>query len=222
MRKLVSILAFTAATLGAGSAFAQMENFGKSGSMGFSAERLFAFYKQTVKWEDNGGDDHSDSSTGLGFGWGANTYPFNNPRLGFDYFVIDSLSIGGALGYANYDDDDNYPGAGYNRGELELFTIAPRVGYWIPLGTIAGFWPRGGITYHSASLDGDDNDSNGLAFTLEAMFAIGPAEGFAFIAGPTFDIDFIGETECRRQGRDEDCNWKYRSFGLQFGIMGWL
>lgn len=218
MRKLVSILAFSAATLCAGGAFAQMENFGKSGTMGFSAERLFAFYKQTLN-ADNGQDEEDFDWTGFGFGWGANAYPFNVPRLGFDYFVIDSLSIGGALGYANYDYDDDLYG---DDSDESAFVLAPRVGYWIPLGSVAGFWPRGGFTYHSVSRDLDDSDESGLALTLEAMFGIGPAEGFAFLVGPTLDFDFIGDRDTCAGSRGDECDWTYWSIGAQVGIMGWL
>jgi hypothetical protein len=219
MRKLAAALAFSTATLAASSAFAQMEDFGKSGSMGFSAERLFAFYSAKHKVEGGNGNTDTSSYSGFGFGWGAIAYPFNVPRLGFDYFIIDQLSLGGALGYAKFNDDNDRP---TNNGDLEIFMIAPRVGYWIPIGGVVGFWPRGGLTYHSVSPDGDNNDSHGIAMTLEAMFGIGPVEHFAFLVGPTADFDFSGSRECRINGRDDRCNYKYQSFGAQVGLMGWF
>jgi len=219
MRKWVAALAFSAATLGASSAFAQMENFGKSGSMGFSAERLFAFYKARVSYELPNGEDEDYDYSGFGFGMGANSYPFNWPRLAFDYFVIDQLSIGGALGYASFDDDNDNRVSG---GDSEAFLLAPRVGYWIPIGGVVGFWPRGGFTYHSLDPDGADNNQSGFALTLEGMFGIGPVENFAFLAGPTIDWDFTGNRECRIQNRDDECDTRYRSFGLQVGLMGWF
>ena len=221
MRKLIGALTFSAVMLGGSAAFAQAQNFGKSGTMVFGAERLFAFYKANVKWEDPDGDNDEDwDHDGLGFGWGANAYPFNEPRLGFDYFVIDQLSVGGALGYAEYDADDRTP---YGGGDVEAFILAPRVGYYIGLGNVFGFWPRGGFTYHSADPEGRDNSQSGLALTLEAMFTVSPAEHFSFMFGPTFDMDLRGKTECRFQGRDEDCTLRYRSFGIiQAGVIGWF
>ncbi|MBK8998350.1 MAG: hypothetical protein IPM35_21720 [Myxococcales bacterium] len=215
MRKLIGFLSFSAVMLGGSAAFAQTQPFGTSGTMAFGAERLFAFYRQTISYEAPNGDDDEVDHSGLGFGWGAVSYPFNVPRLGFDYFVIDQLSIGGALGYADFDDDDNGAGG-------DAFILAPRVGYFIGFTEVFGFWPRGGFTYHSADPDGDRNDHSGLALTLEAMFTISPAEHFAFVLGPTFDIDFMGERECGGPNNDEDCKWRYRSFGLQVGLMGYF
>lgn len=217
MRKLIGVLSFTAAMLGGSTAFAQAQNFGKSGTMAFGAERLFAFYKQSVKFEAPNGNDADWDVSGLGFGWGAVAYPFNVPRLGFDYFIIDSLSIGGALGYASYDEDDNGPS-----GDADAFILAPRVGYYFGFGDMFGIWPRGGFTYHSLDPDGDNNDQSGLAFTLEGMFTLAPAEHFSFMFGPTFDIDFMGETECGNPNNSQDCDLKYQSFGLQVGLLGWF
>lgn len=182
--------------------------------MVFGAERLFAFYKGSLSVESPQGNEEDFDASGLGFGWGANTYPFNYPRLGFDYFVIDQLSIGGALGYASLDVDDGGPG-----GDLDLFLLAPRVGYYLGFGSAFGFWPRGGFTYHSADPDGDNNDESGIALTLEGNFTAAPAEHFSFMFGPTFDFDFTGKREC---GNNDDCKWKYSSFGIQAGLIGWF
>jgi hypothetical protein len=232
MRKLIGLLAFSAATLGATSAFAQMEEFGKSGSMGFSAERLFGFYSLHLSGEtsppQNAGYD--DSATGFGFGWGADSYPFNIPRFGFDIFVIDQLSLGGSIGYASLS-DKNYGCRGNNNcdpavfgGDIEAFLLAFRVGYWIPIAPVIGFWPRGGFTWHSVDPPGNqDNSQRGMALTLEGLFGIGPVEHFAFLAGPTFDIDFIGSADCPTNPEpDATCSYKYRNIGLQVGVMGWL
>ncbi len=220
MRKLISGLTVVAVLFGASDALAQLENFGKSGTMAFSAERLFAIHKTTLDRELPNGDSRDDDWTGFGFGWGASTYPFTIPRFGFDIFVIDQLSVGGSLGYLNLDFDDNDPNTD---DDSSAFLLAPRVGYWLGIGSVVGFWPRGGFTYHSFNPPGGDNDESGMALTLEAMFAIGPTEHFAFLVGPTLDLDFTGSRERGCGARnDNDCDWKYRTFGIQFGVMGWL
>lgn len=218
MRKLIGVLSFSAVMLGGSAAFAQAQDFGKSGTMVFGAERLFAFYKGNVSFEDQNDNDEDWDQSGLGFGWGAVAYPFNVPRLGFDYFVIDQLSIGGALGYADYDDDDD---GGFD-ADYEAFILAPRVGYYVGFGDVFGFWPRGGFTYHSLDPENDNNDQWGMALTLEANFTVAPAEHFSFMFGPTFDIDFMGETECGGPNNPDDCKLRYRSFGLQVGVIGWF
>jgi hypothetical protein len=203
--------------LGAGSALGQVENFGKQGTIGLSADRLFGFYS-AHRSNDSDFFQDDDDWTGFGIGWGAPHYPYNIPRFAFDYFVIDSLSIGGALGYFSINDNDD----GFSDQDITAFILSPRVGYWIGFGAVAGFWPRGGFTYHSLSIDGG-YDESGFGLTLEGMFGIGPVEHFMFLVGPTIDFDFIGERDnCPGPGGDEDCSWKYRSIGIQVGLMGWI
>jgi hypothetical protein len=226
MRKWVGVLAFSAATLGATSALAQTENFGKSMTLAFSADRLFGFYKAHHEVdEDRFGPDRDDDWTGFGFGWypSIGAYPFNMPRFAFDIFVIDNLSLGGAIGYSSVQDDDD----GFGDTDYSAFIFSPRIGYWIGIGKVVGFWPRGGFTYHSLSVEpagGGDYDENGLALTLEGMFGIGPVEHFMFMVGPTVDFDMFGHRDSCRTGQfdDDDCKWKYRSFGIQVGLLGWI
>lgn len=221
MRKLTSTLFFATAMLSASSAFAQLETFGDKGTVAFGADRLFSFFKAGITVEDANGDDACGDdgqpdcdATGIGFGGNAGNgvfgFPYNYPRLGFDYFVIDKLSIGGSIVYASLDADI---------GGGEAFMISPRVGYFLGIGSSFGFWPRGGFTYHSVDPDGGGNDYNGFGLTLEGMFAVAPVDHFAFMFGPTIDLDFAGKTEC---GNNDDCKWRQRSFGIQVGLLGWL
>lgn len=219
MRRLIGVLAFSLTTLGASAAFAQAAGMGQSGTVAFGAERLFAFYKSNVSYEQPNGDEQDWDQSGLGFGWNGVgfQFPFNMARLGFDYFITDQFTVGGALGYASVDDEDDGPS-----GDYEAFLLAPRGGYFHGFNETFAIWPRAGLTYHSLDPDGDRNNQSGLALTLEAMFTISPAPHFAFMAGPTFDIDFLGEVECGNPNQDEDCKLRYRSFGLQVGLLGYF
>ncbi len=219
MRRSIGVLAFSLVTFGASAAFAQAESIGRSGTVAFGAERLFSFYKSNLAFEAPNGDESDWDQSGLGFGWGGVGYqfPFNMARLGFDYFLTDQLSIGGALGYASVDDEDDGPS-----GDFESFLLAPRVGYFHGFSDTFGIWPRGGFTYHSLDPDGDSNNQWGLALTLEGMFTISPAPHFAFMLGPTFDMDFMGKQECGGPNNDESCKLRYRSFGIQVGLLGWF
>lgn len=220
MRKLTSTLFFAASMCCASSAFAQLETFGDKGTAAFSAERMMGFFKAAVSAENANGDDICEGddpgcdATGFGFlgsaGAGVFGFPYNYPRLAFDYFVIDKLNIGGSITYASLDID----GAGGG----EAFMFSPRVGYFIGISGAFGFWPRGGLTYHSYDPDGP-GDASGFGLSLEAMFAVSPAQQWGFIFGPTIDLDFTGERDC---GNNDDCDFKQRSFGIQVGLMGWL
>lgn len=210
MRNTAAAMLGTAVALGAGPALAQ-NVFGPKGTAAFSADRLFGFYSVHDETETPAGDVDVDTTT-LGFAWqgGFNPSPYTIPRLGFDYFVIDSLSIGGSIAYAQYDVDDTD-----NEGNVFLF--APRVGYVWMFGDVVGFWLRGGLTYHSYDRDGAF-DENGLAFTGDPMFVIAPTAHFGFVVGPILELTLTGE----REAGGTDLDHHYTTFGVAMGPMGWF
>lgn len=225
MRKFLSVALGAAVVLGATPALAQAKQFGEQLDLVFSADRLFGITFSRQVDEDRCGPRDNDCVTDwthFGLGWHGRGYstPFEIPRLAFDVFVIDSLSIGGAIGWASYDyeDDDDRD---FN-DEYSAFIFSPRVGYVIMFSDVFGFWPRGGFTYHSADDDEDgfsDDDESGFAFTAEAAFVVTPVEHFGFWFGPTLDIDLSGEAEA---GND-DWDRRYRTIGLlQVGLFGWI
>lgn len=212
MRKCLSVAAGAVALLGAAPAVAQ--EFSSQGQLVFSADRMFGLTWSQLTIENPGpGDDVEIEANGFAFGWRGRDQPtpFDTPRLGVDYFVIDHLSIGGSIAYASYGDDFDY----------SEFLFSPRVGYVIMFSELFGFWPRGGLTYHSRDDDEGafgDNEENGLAFTAEAMFLWTPVEHFGITFGPTFDIDMFGERETPGQDLDQS----YRSFGIHVGMFGYI
>lgn len=86
---------------------------------------------------------------------------FSAPRVGLDYLTELGLTLGGAAGF------DLIARGGTVRNDLDSSEIAvvaaPRVGYFFPLSSRLGLWPRAGLTYVSLSRDDDRS-----AFTLEA------------------------------------------------------
>ncbi len=209
MRKLMTIGAAVVATSLAAPAAAQ--EFGEQGTPALFAERLFGFYFSKRETDLPNGNEVEEDFKGFGLGTRspAHVTPYELPRVGFDYFVIDSLSVGGALAYAQSEDDDD------PNNEFSIFLLAPRVGYVWMFSEVVGFWLRGGFTYHSIDRDPGGIDENALALTGEGMFVITPTPNFGFIVGPTFDLSFTGEIE--------DQDRRYRSFGLiNAGIGGWF
>lgn len=148
-------------TICGGAAAQVATGFGAQGQLAISAERLFGV--EYARASNCPGGNDNCSATVIGFGWsyaGAAS-SFVWPRAGLDYFVANNLSLGGAIGL--------YSGAGHNALVNDTgFIFAPRVGYAIDLGSVASFWPRGGITYYSHA------DYHNVGITGEANFALFP------------------------------------------------
>jgi hypothetical protein len=191
-------------------AFARAQEFGKQGQAVFSAERLMGVSGVSSKTELEPLPDVEYDATEVSFGWRVSTSPFTVPRLGFDYLVIDHLSVGGSLGYASVAPDEG--------ADRSAFLFAVRAGYAHSFSPVVAIWPRGGFTYHSQSID-DLFDESGFALTIECPFTFSPAAHFAFHVGPTFDIDFTGEFD---PAVGSDVDRTQRAFGVNAGLTGWF
>jgi hypothetical protein len=210
MRKISSI-ALAATLFGlAGTANAQgyAAPFGSKGQVTFAAERLFGFHWVKNSYTEPDGNRHSGSGTSVGFGWYfAQGMQFNQPRLGIDFFVIQNLSIGGAVGFFSMN------GHGDNAGSTDGFIIQPRVGFNVPITQSFVFWPKLGLTYISV------DRSHAFGFGGEANFAFFPRPSWGFLVAPTLDVAPFGGAD-----RDNGPNASYStySFGVSVGILGVL
>lgn len=100
------------------------------------------------------------------------------PRVGFDYFIIDGLSIGGNAGISF-----NSLGAG-----TVGFNVLPRIGYAFELSKTFEFWPRGGVGAHFVDAGAGGNGS--AVLSLEGMFLLEMVPHALFEFGPFFDAAF--------------------------------
>jgi hypothetical protein len=218
MRKTVAAMIGAAAMFGAGPALAQ-QTFGPQGTAAFGADRLFGFYSVNLEVEPpDPAPTQEFEWTQFGFGWEGPLHPspYTIPRLSFDYFVIDSLSIGGSISYASLDQDE----PGNEDDDSSAFILAPRVGYVWMFSDVIGFWLRGGITYHSYDDEGvlGDFEETGLAFTADPVFVITPVTHFGFVVGPLLDITITGE----REFGPAEADTRYTNFGIAMGPIGWF
>jgi hypothetical protein len=204
-----------ALVLGASGASAQ--EFGAKGTPAISADRLFGIGITNRSEEPEGGDETEINTTTFGFGWqGVAGSVYDVPRLAFDYFLADSLSLGGSIGYAAYNFEAD-PGDG--EGEGSAFIFAPRVGYVWNFNDWASFWIRGGFTYHSISVGDDDDGENALALTVEPTFVLSPSTHWGFVLGPTLDISVTGGEESGPTEYDVG----YQAFGIiRAGLIVWF
>lgn len=188
------------------------QDFGVKHQLVISAERLFGFYHDSATTTANNVDNtvKSDSfsllSSPIPLG-GQNIWSYGSPRIAGDFFVIDHLSVGGALGYSHV--SMSMP-AGMNMtlstsGDAWLF--APRVGYSFMFNNLVGIWPRAGFTYRTLSAGADS--AHDFAFTLECPFVFTVIPHVAFWGGPTLDAGISGSRSVPAAGnlvRNEDFN----------------
>src|SRR6185503_15220765 len=83
---------------------------------------------------------------------------YQAPRIGFDYFIINGLSLGGSFTIVSISTD---AGSGTD------ILFAPRVGYAYMFSDMFGIWPRGGFSYWHQSVDPDgpgDQSAHAFAF----------------------------------------------------------
>ena len=184
-------------------------SFGKPLDVALGIERAFGFYTGSSTLKPDNGNDYNIDHQGFSLGW-SHSYQFLPvwvPRFSVDVFVIEDLSVGGALGFVSLDDNGDADPYDNGRGG---FIFAPRVGYYIDFSQYFGFWPRGGFTMY----DLDDPDQSQFMLTLEGNFTFSPREGFGFLFGPVIDLGFSGE-----YGNGD---LRQRSFGIAIGMFGWL
>lgn len=202
---------FAASLLFVSSGALAQDKLGQPMDVVLGIERAFGFYTGESSYDpDNGGEWDVDRQ-GFSLGWShtGQPFPYWAARFSFDIFVIESLSVGGALGFVSQDNDDDRDEAdGDGRGG---FIFAPRVGYFLDFGEYFGFWPRGGFTLY----DLDDPDQSQALLTLEPYFTFAPRDGFGFLFGPVIDLGFNGEVE-------NDTELREKSFGIAIGMFGWL
>ena len=104
----------------------------------------------------------------------------------FDYFLMENLSLGGAIALDNARWAGGSFGAGswghHDGGKRKLgIGVGVRVGYTIPVGPLV-FWPKAGIElYHKSDFDF-------LTFDIVAPFTYSPAEHFFIGIGPKFSV----------------------------------
>lgn len=180
-----------------GTSFALAQPIGEQGDLVLNFERMFGMHWWSNEYEpDGGGDDVERDGTVIGFGWQRHGGTYNAPRVGFDGFVIDQLSIGGSLGFYSRGGDDDGDG----------LILYPRVGYAIPLAASWAFWPRGGVSYSDAE------DITRVALSGEGQFLWFPQPSWAVMFGPTLDLGISGSAG--------DGDFTDHNFGIQFGGVG--
>jgi hypothetical protein len=228
-------------------------SFGQQGQFIISADRIFALFAYTNNKfapDNTTNQDTTVSATsvaliggngavGLGSGiagiGAANGTFYNIPRFGFDYTVINNLTVGGdailffALGGSSHTNPNT------NSTDLpsgNAVGIAPRVGYILGINDMISFWLRGGVHFYAAQA----NSVGGMAgctppsttahvfgLDINPQLVISPAQHFGIMVGPTFDWGFLGGASVPA-GCSQTTNFSYTSlhFGITSGLVTWF
>ncbi len=204
------------------SAFAQ--SFGEKGQLAISAERLFGYVHNSSTTTFNGQDSTTKtdsftllSSTLAPAASGAGGLAYSQPRVAGDYFIIDHLSLGAALGYSHV--SFSRPATANTDIETsgDSWTFAPRVGYSFLFNDNIGIWPRGGFTYRSF---GSGNDGGHVfALTIEAPFTFAFIPHVVFTAGPTLDLGLGGSLDTSAGNVTTSIDFSSTEIGLQTGLI---
>jgi hypothetical protein len=204
----------TVILLFAGTARAQHPDFGDTGHVAISAERLFGFVHTSITTSTAGGGSTSQSTdtlTLLTNPLGASTTGYSWPRIALDVFLSRGISLGGSLGYFNVSP---------TTGSISGFLFAPRVGYAGHLSPRLAIWPRGGITFEQVSTSSGGVGSTTtkqsvFALTLEAPLTILVAPRIHVLVGPTLDLGLTGSRSTGNTSFDR----KVTDFGIQVGLL---
>jgi hypothetical protein len=206
--------------------------FSNGGTFVLSVERIagLAFTSSTLT-SDDGSQEVETTSTEFSLGPDVFIYslnPFVMTQLGFDFFVIDRLSIGAGLAYWHASGEQESTGEpADDLSDITLFRFLPRVGYGMMFNDVIGIWARGGVGYYSFSSDGETSETSdsGWSFGAEGLLVISPANHFAIELGPAVDIGFAGERESDPVNPASPTvtnDTSYRHFGIVVGITGWF
>lgn len=216
-RTLVGLTMLLTSSLGARVAWGQAEDasFGRAHQLVFSADRLFG-YMHTSETLSYGGASETGTSNNVsifGSPFTSLAASYAAPRLAFDGFVTDGLSLGGSVSYFW---TSLKPAGSTSSTSIDGFMIMPRVGYALALSPAAGIWPRVGFSYLHAS--GSGNTLSLYAVTLELPIVIVLGPHVALLAGPTFDLGVGGSEHQNNASIDAS----ETDIGVQFGIAGSL
>ncbi|MGC4089872.1 MAG: hypothetical protein QM756_18695 [Polyangiaceae bacterium] len=224
-RNLLGSLLALGLLFGVGSARA--DDTPRAGTFALGVERLFGFV-HTSESSDRENVQQTNSNTTvslLGSGLSRTSVVYSFPRLAFDYFPIDHLSVGGSIAYFHVSGSQTLEAGGVSQetdqGTTSGFIFAPRAGYAFMFSGMLGLWPRAGLTYLTASTSGAADvgwSGNRFAFTLEAPLVIAPVPHVAFLVGPTLDLGVTGSSEVRIGNTTTSVDTTATEFGVQAAI----
>jgi hypothetical protein len=211
------------------------EQLPRAGNFAVGVERLFGvtYDKMTA---EQGNSKATTSETSFSLFTKPSAFPVSAPRVAFDYFVTDGLSLGAGLGYSTMSLDTKAEanvagisgGTGTGGQGVHTFVIAPRVGYAYMFNEHVGLWPRVGVTYAWLSVDSDSSSSgstsfDSLALSAELPLVLSPVPHVAFLLAPTIDYGVTGSVTVSRPNMpDQSVDVTPLDLGFHAGVALWF
>jgi opacity protein-like surface antigen len=232
--------------------------FGRAGSPAFSGERLMGVFVNDVSLDGDGSaafggmdvdlalDTEGTTTTFALLGNGTDAGPAGVPRFAFDYFLIDSFSIGGSLVYASSREErEEATGIGMlpdTRVDVDettsLLTFSPRAGYGMMFTDHIGVWGRAGLAYTRFSAENErtqrEPDTDTIEDTettahlwnivLDAQLILSPIDHVGFAVGPHLGIPLTGSFEVINNLNDGSIEGdaSLTDYGISAGMLFWL
>ena len=168
--------------------------------------------------------------------WSGDAQDFYDiPRVGLDYVIAPSFTIGGSL-FATLPLSSTQKTTFLNTttsrddSTTSAFGIGVRAGYIAVVTPRISFWGRGGLSYTHIGTEQPQNDTSQslsqVALNLEPLFVIRAAPHFGVQLGPVFDIPLSGtyHSEVRVGGGtgSTDVDASQLHIGLTAGLLGWF
>ncbi len=169
--------------------------------------------------------------------------PYAAPRVGVDYILDSGITLGAAASIGHYSLSgtststttvigSNGPATtttstkDQDVGSLTLYTLAPRIGYRIPISEHVDLTPRGGITLAGGSVSsGSSDDSFGvfaLALSGEGVLAYRMTPSFNLLAGGSADFT-VAATASQSSGSGGSSSSSSQDVkGGVFTLQAWL
>lgn len=203
-------------------------NFSDAGSFVLSVEDVTGYESRNVRYDDRDGGRIEETQNRF-----ALAVTTGNTRVGFHYFLIPHLSLGGTIGFESSPRSVTYANAG-NRSETvhsptgSRVVIAPRVGYALMFTPEVGLWFRGGFGYERDKQSNALNDTDYIrnsfgVLSADIFLAWSPVPHFGMLAGPTGDISFTGSHYVRNPPNN---NWSndasMNRLALMVGLFGYF
>lgn len=113
-----------------------------------------------------------------------------------------------------------------NEPKVTAWSVAPRVGYIIPLSASLAAWPRAGLSYYSQSLSPANaagiSSYHEAAVDVDALLVWWPVPHYFIAGGPVADLSLSGAASGSSGGPIVSNDYSSFHIEITLGIGGWL